>query len=133
VIPGVAVNPVTSVADFRAQPASAATVTAAPTDLPPARAVIPAPDIPPARTDTRKPDKSTPGTSRAVVVDPQTDTLVFQSIDPNSGIVLQQVPSAALLRQQAYVNAQTVQALITGKDPAAAAVAATAQDVDTTA
>jgi hypothetical protein len=133
VIPGVAVNPVTSAADFRAQPASAATVTAAPTDLPPARAVIPAPDIPPARTDTRKPDKSAPGTSRAVVVDPQTDTLVFRSIDPNSGIVLEQVPSAALLRQRAYLDAQTVQALVTGKDPAAAAVAATTQDVDTTA
>jgi hypothetical protein len=133
VIPGVAVNPVTSVADFRAQPASAATVTAAPTELPLSRAVIPTADIPPASTDVHKPDKSTPGTSRAVVVDPQTDTLVFRSLDPNSGIVLEQVPSAALLRQRAYVNAQTVQALITGKDPAAAAVAATAQDVDTTA
>jgi hypothetical protein len=58
---------------------------------------------------------------------------VFRSIDPNSGIVLEQVPSAALLRQRAYLDAQTVQALVTGKDPAAAAVAATAQDVDTTA
>ena len=132
-IPGVAVKPVTSVADLRAQPASAAAATATPTDLPLSRAVNPAADIPPARTDVRRPDPSTPGTSRAVVVDPQTDTLVFRSIDPNSGIVLEQVPSAALLRQRAYVNAQTVQALITGKDPAAAAVAATTQDVDTTA
>ena len=131
-ISGVAVNPVTS-ADLRAQSASAATMTAAPTDLPLARAVIPTADIPPARTDPRKPDERAPATSRAVVVDPQTDTLVFRSIDPDSGIVLEQVPSAALLRQRAYVNAQTVQALITGKDPAAAAVAATTQDVDTTA
>jgi hypothetical protein len=131
----VVVNPVTSVADFRAQPTSAATATAAPTVLPPAQAVIPTADIPPARTDVRKPDESTPASSRAVVVDPQTNTLVFQSLDPSSGIVIEQVPSAAMLRQRAYVDAQTVHALITGKDPAAAAAAAasTAQDVDTTA
>jgi hypothetical protein len=43
------------------------------------------------------------------------------------------VPSQALLRQRVYVEAQTVQALIKGKDPTAAAVAASAQDVDTTA
>ena len=66
-----------------------------------------------------------------MVVDPQTDALVFRSLDPGSGIVIAQVPSQALLRQRVYVEAQTVQALIAGKDPAA--VAASAQDVDTTA
>jgi hypothetical protein len=133
VISGVTVNPVTSAADFRAQPVLAAAATAAPTDLPPSQAVNPTPNIPAARTDTRKAAETSPGTSHAVVVDPQTNTLVFRSLDPNSGIVIAQVPSQALLRQRVYVEAQTVQALITGKDPTAAAVAATTQDVDTTA
>jgi hypothetical protein len=129
----VTLNPVTSAADFRAQPALAAPATAAPTYLPPSQAVNPTPNIPAARADVRKATEKSPGTSRAVVVDPQTDALVFRSLDPSSGIVIAQVPSQALLRQRVYVEAQTVQALIAGKDPAAAAVAASAQDVDTTA
>jgi hypothetical protein len=132
VISGVTVNPVTSAADFRAQPALAAPATATPTDLPPSQAVNPTPSIPAARTDTRKATEKSPGTSHAVVVDPQTDELVFRSLDPSSGIVIEQVPSQALLRQRVYVEAQTVQALIKGKDPTAAAVAASAQDIDTT-
>jgi hypothetical protein len=133
VISGVTVNPVTSAADFRAQPALAAPATAAPTDLPPSQAVNPTPNIPAARADARKALEKSPGTSRAVVVDPRTDALVFRSLDPSTGIVIAQVPSQALLRQRVYVEAQTVQALIKGKNPAAAAATASAQDVDTTA
>jgi hypothetical protein len=133
VISGVTVNPVTSAADFRAQPALAAPATAAPTDIPPSQAVNPTPNIPAARIDARKATEKSPGASHAVVVDPQTDELVFRSLDPSSGIVIEQVPSQALLRQRVYVEAQTVQALIKGQDPAAAAVAASAQDIDTTA
>jgi hypothetical protein len=129
----VTVSPVTSAADFRGQPALPAPATAAPTDLPPSQTVNQTPNIPAARADARKTPEKSPGTSRAVVVDPQTNALVFRSLDPSSGIVIEQVPSQALLRQRVYVEAQTVQALIKGKDPTAAAVAASAQDVDTTA
>jgi hypothetical protein len=66
-----------------------------------------------------------------VIVDPQTSALVFRSLDADTGSVISQVPTQALLRQRAYVHAQTVQALIKGKDLSAAVLAAE-QNVDTT-
>jgi hypothetical protein len=134
VIAGVASNPVTSVVDFRAQPALAATSTApaVPTTLPAPQSVSPATNIPATRNDVRKADKATPGPSRVVLIDPQTDTIVYRSLDANSGAVIDQVPAQAVLRQRAYIDAQTVQALISGKSVTSAQLAA-AQDVDTTA
>jgi hypothetical protein len=134
VIAGVAANPVTSVVDFRAQPAVAATATPVPTDLPAPQAVNPAPNIPPTRNDARKADKGTSGTSRpsrVVIVDPQTNAVVFRSLDAYTGAVIDQVPAQALLRQRAYIDAQTVNALINGKS--ISAVFAAAQDINTTA
>jgi hypothetical protein len=123
---------VTRAADYRDQPALGATTPVTPTDLPAAQAVTPAANIPAARIDQRKTDKATPGTSRAVSIDPQTDTVVFRSLDAATGRVIDQVPAQALLRQRAYEDAQFVQALIKGKNPSAAELA-TAADVDTTA
>jgi hypothetical protein len=132
VIAGVAVNPVTSVVDYRAHPGSGTTTPAVPTDLPAAQAINPAPTIPAARNDARKQEKATSGTSRDAIIDPRTNAVVFRSLDADTGAVIEQVPAKALLRQRAYTNAQAVQALIKGKDIAAAVLAA-AQDVDTTA
>jgi hypothetical protein len=132
VIAGAASNPVTSVVDFRAQPTVAATAAPVPTDLPARQAVNPAPNIPPTRNDARKADKVTPGPSRVVIVDPQTNAVVFRSLDAHTGAIIDQVPAQALLRRRAYIEAQTVKALITGKSITSAALTA-AQDVDTTA
>ena len=132
-IAGVASNPVTSVVDFRAQPTVAATAAPVPTDLPAPQAVNPAPNIPPTRNDVRKADKGTPGPSHVVIIDPQTNTVVFRSLDAYTGAVIDQVPAQALLRQRAYIDAQTVKALITGKSVITSATLAAAQDVDTTA
>jgi hypothetical protein len=134
VIAGVASNPVTSVVDFRAQPALAATATApaVPTTLPAPQSVSPATNIPATRNDVRKADKTAPGPSRVVLIDPQTDAIVYRSLDANSGAVIDQVPAQAVLRQRAYIDAQTVQALISGKSLTSAQLAA-AQDIDTTA
>jgi hypothetical protein len=132
VITGVTVSPVTSVIDHRAQSAVGVPAPAAPTDLPSVQAINPTANIPPTRNDSRKADKAAPTTSRDAIIDPQTNSVVFRSLDPNTGAVIEQVPAQALLRQRAYVSAQAVQALIKGKDVSAALFAA-AQDVDTTA
>jgi hypothetical protein len=128
---GAALGPVTSVVDYHKQPALAAVAPAVPTELPVAQAISPAANIPATRNDSRKADKSTPSTSRSVIVDPQTNTLVYRSLDATTGNVIDQVPARALLRQRAYVDAQAVQALIAGKDVTTAVVAAE-QNVDTT-
>jgi hypothetical protein len=67
-----------------------------------------------------------------VIIDPQTNAVVFRSLDAYTGAVIDQVPAQAMLRRRAYEGAQAVQALIQGKNPAAALLAA-AQEVDTTA
>jgi hypothetical protein len=128
----VAINPVTSVADFRGQPAVSAAVPSVPTDIPAAQAINPAANIPATRNDSRRADKAAPGTSRVVFVDPQTNAIVYRSLDASTGAIIEQVPARALLRQRAYVNAQAVQALISGKSLTQAVVAAS-QEVDTTA
>jgi hypothetical protein len=132
VIVGAAINPVTSVVDFRAQPGVASTTPPVPTDLPADQAVNSAANIPPARNDARKTDKTPPGNSRSVIIDTQTNSVVFRSLDAHTGAVIDQVPARALLRQRAYVDAQAVQALIQGKDLTTAALAA-AQEIDATA
>lgn len=133
-ITAVAVNPVSSAADNRAPTTVAVPAAAAPTELPPVQAINPAPNISPIRNDSRRPAAPalSQGTSRDTIIDPRTDAVVFRSLDAHTGAVIDQVPSRALLRQRAYVDAQSVQALLTGKDIATIEVAA-AQDVDTTA
>jgi hypothetical protein len=130
-IAGVAPNPVTS-ADYRAAPALAVGPSPVPTDLPASQAISPAPNIPAARNDERKTAKGAADTSRAVIIDPPTDTIVFRSLNVSTGAVIDQVPAQALLRQRAYINAQAAQALIRGKDITTAEIAA-ARDIDTTA
>lgn len=121
----------TNVAGFRPLPAVAATPPSVQTDLPAPQAVSPSTNIPATRNDSRKPDKTAAGTSNVVVIDPQTNAVVFRSVDPNSGIVIDQIPAQALLRQRAYLDAQAAQALSQGKNFNSAVLTAE-QQVDTT-
>jgi hypothetical protein len=126
---GAVPNSATSVVDHHKQPTVAAAAPAVPTELPVAQAVNPAANIPAARNDSHTPGKET--TSRVVLIDPQTNAVVFRSLDATTGSVVDQVPAQAALRQRAYVDAQAVQALIKGKDVNTAVIAAE-QNVDTT-
>ena len=129
---GAVPNPVTTVVDHHKQPTLVAAAPAVRTELPAAQAINSAANIPAVRNDSRKPERDTP--SRVVLIDPQTNAVVFRSLDATTGSVVDQVPAQAALRQRAYVDAQTVQALIKGKDVSAAVFASAAtQDVDTTA
>jgi hypothetical protein len=128
---GIALNPVTSVASYRASSAISV-VPAGPTDLPAAiKAASPAANIPDAPNDLHHTANGAKGPSRVVIIDPQTDTVVFRSLDAYTGGVIEQMPAQALLRQLAYEGAQGVQALIEGKNPTVAMLAAV-QKVDTT-
>jgi hypothetical protein len=124
---GVALNPGTSVVGYREQPGIVAAAVV-PTDLPAFQPTSPAGNIPAAPNESQQTQDAPRGISRAVTIDPQTKTLVFQSLDACTGDVIEQVPAPALLRQLAYEGAQAVQALIQGKDPNAAM-----QKIDTTA
>ena len=121
-------NPAPSAIDFRAQPPAVATTPAVPTDLPVSQALNAAANIPAVRNDQRKPDKAS-ATAREIV-DPQTDVIVYQSIDAQ-GHVIEQVPTQALLRRRAYEQAQTAQAVVKGQDIAQAELGAV-ESVDTT-
>jgi hypothetical protein len=126
----VALSPVTSVVGYR----GSATIAVAPlaaTDIPVAKLTSQAAKFPAARSDPQKADAATAGTSR-VIIDPQTNAVVYQSLDASTGAIVEQFPSQSLLRQRVYADAQAVQALIKGKSFSEAAVAA-AQEVDTTA
>jgi hypothetical protein len=128
---GAAFNPGASVVGYREQPG----IGAAPvvrTDLPALHATSPAVNIPAAPNGSQHSQDAPRGISRAVIIDPQTNTLVFQSLDASTGDIIEQVPAPALLRQLAYAGAQATQALIQGKDPNAAMLAAM-QKIDTTA
>ena len=114
-------NPATGAIDFRAQPPAVATTPAVPTDLPVSQALNAAANIPAVRNDLRKPDKAS-ATAREIL-DPRTNLVVYQSVDVQ-GHVIEQVPTQALLRRRAYEEAQTVQALIQGKDIATAVLGA---------
>jgi hypothetical protein len=131
VLAGAALNPVTSVVDYRAQQTLGTIAPAVPTVLPADQTVSPAVNIPAARNDSRRADKSTPGPSRVVIIDPQTNAVVFRSLDAYTGNIIEQVPAQALLRQRAYEDAKTVQALIDHKNLSTAVLAAE-QNIDTT-
>jgi len=115
--------------DFRAQPPAVASTPVVPTDLPASQALNAAANIPAARNDQRKPDKAAAATGREII-DPQTSVVVFQSVDAQ-GRIIEQVPTQALLRRRAYEEAQTVQALVEGKDITQAVLGAV-ENVDTT-
>jgi hypothetical protein len=102
-----------------------------PTDFPASRATSPAVNIPAAPNGSQQTQDAHRGISRVVIIDPQTNMLVFQSLDAYTRDVIEQVPAPALLRQLAYEGAQAMQALIQGKDPNAATLGAM-QKIDTT-
>jgi hypothetical protein len=118
---GAAFNSGTSVVGYREQPGIAA-APVVPTDLPAPQPPSPAVNVPAPPSDSR-PTQGAP----AVFIDAQTNTIVYQVLDANTGDVIEQEPAPALLRQLAYDRAQAVQALIQGKDPNAAT-----QKIDTT-
>ena len=124
---GVAFNPGTNVVGYRDQSVIGA-APVVPTDPPAVQATSPAVNNPAAPNNSQQ----TQGISRAVIIDPQTNKLVFESLDAYTGDVIEQVPAPALLRQLAYEGAEAMQALINGKDPNAAMLAAM-QKIDTTA
>jgi hypothetical protein len=128
---GATLSPVASVVDFHAQPALGASAPAVPTDLPVAQTISQATNIPAARNDSRRPEKATPGPSRVVIIDPQTNAIVFRSLNARTGDIIEQLPTQALLRKRAYEEAMVVQALIDRKNPTAAALAA-AQNIAVT-
>jgi hypothetical protein len=127
---GVTLNPGTGAVGYREQ-AGIAAAPVVPTGLPAPQATSPAVNIPAAPNDSQHTKDAPQGISRAVIIDPQTNSLVFQSLDAYTGDVIEQVPAPALLRQLAYEGAQAMQALIQGKDPNAAMLAAM-QKIDTT-
>jgi flagellar protein FlaG len=124
----VALSPVTSVVGYR-EPTTIAVAPVAVTDIPVPESTSQAAKIPAAH-DPQKTDAATARTSR-VIIDPQTNAVVYQSLDASTGAIVDQVPSQSLLRQRVYADAQAVQALIKGKSFSEAVVAA-AQEVDTT-
>jgi hypothetical protein len=128
---GVAFNLGTNVVGHREQPVIGA-VPVVPTDPPALHATSQAANIPAAPNDSQQTQDAPRGISRAVIIDSQTNTLVFQSLDAYTGDVIEQAPAPAQLRQLAYEGAQAMQALIQGKDPNAAMLAAM-QKIDTTA
>jgi nitrogen fixation protein FixH len=120
------------VGDFRAQPPAVTTAPAVPTELPTSQALNAAANIPELRNDSRKADQAAAATTATgrEIIDPQTSVVVFQSVNAQ-GRVVEQVPTQALLRRRAYEEAQTVQALVKGKDVTAAVLGAV-ENVDTT-
>jgi hypothetical protein len=91
-----------------------------PTDLPALQATSPVANVPVALNDSQQTQDVSRGISRAVIIDPQTNILVFQSLDARTGDVIEQVPAPALLRRLAYEGVQVLQAVIQGEDPNAA-------------
>ena len=120
---GSALNPGASAVGYREQPGIGAARVVR-TDLPAHNATSPAVNIPAAPNDPQQTQDAPRGISRAVIIDTQTNTLVFQTLDSSTGDIIEQVPTPALLRQLAYDGAQATQALIQGKDPNAAMLAA---------
>ena len=123
-----ALSLVTSVVGYR-EPASVAAAPVAATDVPAAASTSQAAS-PAAYSDPHKTIAGPAGTSR-VIIDPQTNAVVYQSLDASTGAIVEQFPSQALLRQRVYADAQAMQALIKGPS-FSEAIVAPAQEVDTT-
>jgi hypothetical protein len=121
---GITVKPVTGVAiaDY-ARPVAAAGQTAAPTDLPEAKAVTALPDSTPTQNNTPHPQAAAATyITHGFVIDPQSREVIYRVMDTRTRQVLWQVPDAALLRSRAYA-----QALKEGSQVATAKVADTAK------
>jgi hypothetical protein len=116
---GEALNPGVNVVGYHEQPGIGA-APAVPTDPPALKATSPAANIPVALNDSQQTQDVSRGISRAVIIDPQTNILVFQSLDARTGDVIEQVPAPALLRRLAYEGVQALHAVIQGEDPNAA-------------
>jgi flagellar protein FlaG len=99
------------VVGYREQPGIAAAPAVA-TDLPAPQPPSPAVNVSAPPSDSPPTEDGTP----AVFIDPQTNTIVYQVLDTNTGDVIEQVPAPPLLRQLAYDRAQAVQALIDGNN-----------------
>jgi hypothetical protein len=124
---GAVLNPVASADAFRKQ-ADAAPIARA--DAPAPQAASPTPKSAAAPNDQRQ-THDAPRVAPHSVVDPQTHAAIIQPPDTYlGGVVVEQAPALALLRQIAYEDAQMRQALIQGTDPNAAIVAAV-QKIDT--
>jgi len=105
---GIAIKPVTGIvaADY-ARPAAAAAQTATPTDLPQAKAVSPPSASTPAQNQTPAPQTSGAAyVSHNIVIDPQSQEVIYRVMDTRTSQVLWQAPDAALLRRRAYAQAQ---------------------------
>jgi hypothetical protein len=127
---GVGLSPVTSVVGYREQ-AAIAVAPGASAGVPATDSTSPAAKTPAVHGDPQDTNASAARTSR-MITDPQTNAVVYQSLDASTGGIIEQVPSQAALRQRVYADAQAVQALIKGKSFSEAVIAA-AQEVDTTA
>ena len=91
----------------------------------------PAPERSAATPHDPQQTQAAPSVLPRAVIDPRTHTAIIQPPDTYlGGVVVEQAPALALLRQIAYEDAQMRQALIQGKDPNAAIVAAV-QKIDT--
>jgi hypothetical protein len=122
IVTKVTFNPGTSAVGFREQP-GIAVAPVVPTDLPAPLATSSAVNVPLSPNDSQQTQDGT----RAVIIDPRTNTLVYQTLAAYTGYVIEQVPAPAVLRHLAYDRAQAIQALIQGKDPNTAM-----QKIDTT-
>jgi hypothetical protein len=89
-----------------ARPAAASVQTGVPTDLPEAKAIVPAADA--SATGNNAPrlnNSSADYTTHDVTIDAQTREVIYRVIDTRTRQVIRQVPDEALLRSRAYSKA----------------------------
>jgi len=110
---GMAVKPVNNVVGSHAQPGIAAP-SAAPSMLPPDKAVAPVVPIAPAQNEPRQAEKDGAGTTRDAIIDPETSQVVYRTLDSRTRQVIHQQPDQAMLREQAYARAKATRALASG-------------------
>jgi hypothetical protein len=72
------------------------------TDLTPAKSVTVAPTVPPVENDT---SSNSANYQHTVILDPETQELIFRLVDVRSRQVVRQSPEEALLRMRAYARA----------------------------
>jgi hypothetical protein len=113
---GLAIKPVTSVANGHAQPAIALNPSKV-TELPGAKIVKPLVKSEATVEERKTAQKST---THDAIIDPETREVVYRILDSRTRQVIHQVPDQALLRKQAYARAQAAQALADGENPISA-------------
>jgi hypothetical protein len=95
---GIAINLGAGVVTHDYAPPIAAAAQATATELPAAKAVMPAAGTVAVRNDQ-------PSTTHEVIIDPQSREVIYRVIDVRSRQVVRQVPDEALLRVRAYARA----------------------------